>query len=63
VLTKRALVACVQHAHLHRLFFAQIACLWRMIVDIEGDAMDPNSESWIQGEAAAKQCPGGCNLP
>ncbi len=27
----------------------QIACLWRIVVDIEGDAFNPDTHNWVQG--------------
>ena len=31
-------------------YFVQIACIWRIVVDIEGDAFDSEAHSWVQGE-------------
>ena len=30
----------------------QIACLWRIVVDVEGNNEDPNNVSWITAYAA-----------
>ena len=34
---------------LHFRLSAQFACIWRIVVDIEGDSHDPDVQNWITG--------------